>query len=60
MVSGIIIEKSIRLNYTMPQALNISPKDLSGVDLIVSEALREKGFSGLSGFCSERRKGVLL
>ena len=50
---GIIIENSIRLNYTMPQALNISPKDLSGVDLIVSEALREKVFPGCQVFAAK-------
>nr|CCF99357.1 glycoside hydrolase, family 3 [uncultured Cytophagia bacterium] len=53
---GIIIENSIRLNYTMPQALNISPKDLSGVDLIVSEALREKVFPGCQIFAAKDGK----
>ena len=37
----------------MPQALNISPKDLSGVDLIVSEALREKVFPGCQVFAAK-------
>jgi len=54
--SGIIIDKSIRLNYTMPQALNISLKDLSGVDLIVSEALREKVFPGCQVFAAKDGK----
>jgi beta-N-acetylhexosaminidase len=54
--SGIIIDKSIRINYTMPQALNISPKDLSGVDLIVSEALREKVFPGCQIFAAKDGK----
>ena len=54
--SGIIIDKSIRLNYTMPQALNISPKDLSGVELIVSEALREKVFPGCQVFAAKDGK----
>jgi len=54
--SGIIIDKSIRINYTMPQALNISPKDLSGVELIVSEALREKVFPGCQIFAAKDGK----
>lgn len=54
--SGIIVDKSIRLNYTMPQALNISPKDLKGVDLIVSEALREKVFPGCQIFAAKDGK----
>ena len=54
--SGIIIDKSIRINYTMPQALNISPKDLSGVELIVSEALKEKVFPGCQIFAAKDGK----
>lgn len=44
--SGVISDKAIRFNYTMPQALGISDADLKGVDKIVAEALREKVFPG--------------
>jgi len=54
--SGVIIDKSIRLNYTMPEAINISPKDLIGVDRIVSEALREKVFPGCQIFAAKDGK----